>query len=105
MGLRYHRGDERPAWVGTVEVNGTTDDMSSGYSFTVKVAASLSDTAVLTKTTGITGATGGVFTCAWAVNDLDITPGEYIATCRIRRTADSFDETVTEPLTILAYPS
>lgn len=105
MALQYFRGDERPYWQGTVTVSGVADDMSSGFTFTVKIASALTETAVLTKTTGITGGTGGVFTVAWATNDLDIAPGEYVATCTARRTSDSKDWTVSERLTVKSVPA
>ncbi len=105
MALSYFRNDERPDWVATVTVNGATDDMSSGYSFSVKIATDLSSAAVLTKTTNITGAAAGVVTVAWAAGELDIAPGQYVATLTARRTSDSRDWTISEPLTIKSLPS
>lgn len=104
-GLSYYRNDERPDWQATVTVNGTADDMSTGYTFTVRVATSPTATAVLTKTTNITGATGGVVTVAWAAGELDIAPGTYIATLTARRTSDSRDWTISEQLTIRSLPA
>lgn len=103
--LDYFRGDERPYWTGTVTVSGVADDLSTGYTFTVRVATDLEATATLTKTTGITGASGGAFTVAWAAGDLDIAPGQYVATCTARRTSDSKDWTVSEPVRIKPLPS
>ncbi len=100
MTLRYSRNDELPAWQGTVTINGVAPDLSSGWTFTVRVAVSRDDAAVLTKTTGITGATGGVFTVAWAANDLDIAPGNYVAICIGKRTSDNAEFTVIESLNI-----
>ena len=99
--LTYFRGDERPAWVHTETVNGVADDYSSGFTFEVKLAtAAAPGTAVLTKTTGITGASGGVVTVTWAPNELDLTPGRYLAQLKITRTADSHELTIQKPLTI-----
>lgn len=101
--LTYFRGDERPAWVHTETVNGVADDYSSGFTFEVKLATvAAPGTAVLTKTTGITGAAAGVVTVAWAPNELDLTPGRYTAQLKITRTADNHELTVQEPLTIAA---
>lgn len=102
--LQYFRADERPAWQATVTVNGTADDMTSGYTFTAKVTSSLDGTAVLTKTTNITGATGGVVTVTWTSNELDLTPGNYVATLTAKRTSDNAEWTISEPLSILARP-
>lgn len=98
--LKYHRGDERPAWVETVTVNGTADNMSTGYTFTVQLQQG-DDTAILTKTTNITGATAGVVTVAWAAGELDLTPGTYKALLTARRTSDSLDWTIRRDLIIL----
>lgn len=103
--LTYHRADERPYWQSTVTVNGTADDMSSGYTFTAKILASLdASSASTTKTSGITGATGGVVTVAWSGSDLDLAPGNYIATLTAKRTSDNAEWTITEPVKILARP-
>ena len=100
MTLRYHRGDERPAWQATVLVNGSTDDMTSGYTFSVRVQQG-DATPVLTKTTNITGAAGGVVTVAWAENDLDIAPGRYKVLLTATRTSDSLEWTVQDTIEIL----
>lgn len=97
--LTYHRGDERPAWEATVTVNGSAPDLSSGYTFAVKLAATPDGTAVLSKTTGITGSASGVVTVAWAAGDLDITAGTYVA--QLRATSSSLDWTVEDTLVIL----
>lgn len=99
--LSYFRADERPAWVHTESVNGVADDYSSGFTFEVKLAAAVAPTtAVLTKTTGITGAADGVVTVRWAPNELDLEPGRYIAQLKITRTSDSHELTIQERLTI-----
>lgn len=104
MALRYFKADELPSWVGTVTVNGTAPDLSSGYTFRVTVSTDLDATATVTKTTGITGASGGVFTVAWATDELDIATGNYVACCTATRTSDSAQWTVSEPLVIMARP-
>jgi len=50
-------------------------DLSTGYTFTLRLVDS-DNVDVLTKTTNITGADGSVVV-AWAVGDLDLTPGTY----------------------------
>lgn len=100
MALTYHRGDELPQWVATVTVNGSTPDLSSGYTFTVTVKQG-SDAAVLTKTTNITGATAGVVTVAWADGDLDIAAGTYRVLLAATRTSDSAEWTVEDQLRIV----
>jgi hypothetical protein len=99
--LTYHRGDERPAWVPTVTLNGGTDDLSTGYTFAVKVYDG-SGTAALTKTTNITGAPAGVVTVAWAEGELDITPGPYRVILVATRTADSLEWTIEDQLQVKA---
>lgn len=105
MSLTYFEGDERPDWQATVTVNGATDDMSTGYTFSVRVATDLSASAALTKTTNITGAASGVVTVAWAAGELALTPGQYVATLTATRTSDSRNWTISEPLTIKSLPS
>jgi hypothetical protein len=100
MALVYHQGDERPAWVATVSTNGAVDDMTSGYTFSVRVQQG-SDTPVLTKSTNITGAADGVVTVAWAEDDLDIPPGAYKVLLTATRTSDSLEWTVQDTIIIL----
>lgn len=97
--LRYHRGDERPAWQATVTVNGAAPDLSSGYTYALKLASSPDGTAVLTKTTGIAGDASGVVTVTWAAGDLDLTPGTYVA--QLRATSSSLDWTISDTIVIL----
>lgn len=102
MSLSYYQNDERPDWVATVSLNGASDDMSTGYTFEVKIAASPTATAALTKTTNITGAAGGVVTVAWAASDLNIEPDIYIVQLKVTRTSDSKEWTVQDTLEIKA---
>jgi len=99
--LMYFRGDERPAWVETVTINGTADDMTTGYTFSLQVKLG-TGSAVLTKTTNITGAAAGVVTVAWAEGELDIAPGVYRAVLTATRTSDSLEWTIERNLTVQA---
>ncbi len=102
--LEYFDGDERPAWVPTVTVNGATEDMSSGFTFQVKIHTAGDPTDVkLTKTTNITGAAAGVITVAWASNELALgvtTPTTYMAQLKATRIADSAEWTIDQPILI-----
>lgn len=99
MALNYYRGDELAPWVGTVTVNGTLPDLSTGWTFTVTLAQWGQTT--VTKTTGITGAADGVFTVAWATGDLDIEPGTWRAQLTAR-SADGREFTVEDTVKIHA---
>lgn len=101
MGLSYFVNDELPQWVATVSVNGATHDYSTGWTFTVTLNQG-SSAAVLTKTTNITGSTGGVITVAWAVGDLNLDPGLYRALLVAKRTADNLEHTVKEMVEVTA---
>jgi hypothetical protein len=57
-------------------------------------------TPLLTKTTNITGATGGQITVAWAANDLALTPGTYLVQLKATRTADNLETTVEDCIII-----
>lgn len=96
--IYYFAGDDRPAWRATVMVNGTFDDLSTGFTFTVKIVKD--GTVLLTKVNGISGAAGGVVTVAWTPNELDLVPGTYVAQLNVTRTADVTDWTVVELLII-----
>lgn len=98
--ISYHQADELPAWVPTISSNGANPDFSTGWTFQVKVAASPTATAALTKTTNITGATGGAVTVAWAPNELDLEPGLYLCQLTATRSSDSAQETVEVDLEI-----
>jgi hypothetical protein len=101
MSLTYFRADERPAWQATVTVNGVADDLSTGHTFQVKAATAADpDTAVLTKSTGIAGAAGGVVTVSWAPNELDLEPGRYVVQLKVSRTSDAHEWTVRESMLI-----
>lgn len=99
MSLQYHQGDERPPWSPTITVDGTSEDYSTGYTFTVEVKKGAD--VEFTKTTGITGAVGSVVVDWATTNELStLDPGGYTAFLRVRRTSDSKDITVMTSLSI-----
>lgn len=100
MPLSYYRGDELPQWVATISHNGTAPDFSTGWTFRVVITARDAAEPLLTKTTNITGATGGAITVAWAANDLDIAPGTYLVQLKATRAADSSETTIEDRLTV-----
>ena len=101
MALTYFRGDELPAWVATVSLNGSTaTDLSSGYTFSLQVKQG-SATAALTKTSNIAGGAGSVVTVAWASQELDLPPGTYRAVLTVTRSSDSAEFTFEDRLIIL----
>lgn len=83
--LSWPRSAERPgAEFWWVDDAGELIDFSSGYTFSLKIGPR-GGTALLTKTTGITGAAGaGVeptgtpnIVVTWSAGELDLTPGVY----------------------------
>ena len=81
--LRYHTTADSPninMWL--QDDDGTLIDFSSGYTFTLKIGQP-GNTALLTKTSGITGAAGAGtepsgtpnVTIAWTAGELNITTG------------------------------
>jgi hypothetical protein len=98
--LSYYKSDERPAWQATIYVNGSTESMASGYTFSVKLATSAGASPTLTKTSGITGAAAGVVTVAWASGELNIAVGMYVAHLTATRTSDGAEWTVSELIDI-----
>ena len=101
MALSYFQRDERPAWQPTITVNGAVDDYTTGFTFTVTVVDKTGAT-VLTKTTAITGNTGGLINVDWEPDELDLDPGMYRLQLTVRRTADEHEETISEQLLIRA---
>lgn len=98
--LQYHQSDELDAWQATILASGVNPDFSSGYTFKV-VVKNAAGTTVLTKTTGITGASGGVITVAWAAGELNIAPGLYTAHLIRTRTSGTLEGTTAEDIEIL----
>lgn len=107
MSLRYHTTAELPAlemWL--LDDDGTLIDFSTGWTFSLKIGE-VGQVALLTKTTGITGAAGAGseptgtpnLTVAWAAGELAITPG--IWTWQLTATASSLDRVFAGTIQIL----
>lgn len=93
----YHRNAERPAakmWL--YDDDGALIDFSSGYTFSFKIG-NPGSTALLTKTSNITGAVGSGaeptgtpnITITWTAGELDITPSVY--SWQLKATTSSLD--------------
>lgn len=105
--LTYHKNAERPAtelwWF---DDDGSLIDFSSGYTFSLKIG-NPGSTALLTKTSSITGAAGaGVeptgtpnVTITWTAGELALTPGTY--TFQLTATTSSLDRTCAGTIQIL----
>jgi hypothetical protein len=100
MTIQYFQNDERPYWEATVTIDGVGEDMSSGYTFEVNIAATPTATPVLTKTSGIVGGAGGVVTVGWAVGDLNLAAGTYFVQLTATRTSDNKDWTIQDKIKI-----
>lgn len=106
--LSYHKNAERPVaglWI--FGDDGDLIDFSSGdWTFTLKIG-NPGQAALLTKSTGITGAAGaGVaptgtpnIAITWAAGDLNLTPGVYLWQL-VATTAPALDRVFTGPITI-----
>jgi len=105
--VKYHRGAERPTlrmWL--FDDSGALIDFSSGYSFSLKIGTP-GVAAVLTKTSGITGAAGsgtapgGVpnLVVAWAADELDIAVNTY--EWQLTATVGGLDRKFSGPFRIL----
>lgn len=100
MTLQYFQNDERPYWEATVTIDGVGEDMTSGYTFEVNIAPSVTTAPVLTKTSGIIGGPNGVVTVGWAVDDLDLDAGTYFVQLTATRTSDNKDWTIQDKIKI-----
>ena len=98
--IEYFAGDTRPSYAATIDMAGAAEDLSTGHTFELNIAASVSSIPVLTKTTGITGSAQGVVTADWAPGELAVTPGTYTAQITVTRTADNEQWTVEEAFRI-----
>lgn len=98
MALHYFRGDELGSWEGTVTINGTAPDLTSGWTFTATLSKAGETT--LTKTSGITGSTGGAFTVVWAAGELNRAQGDWRAQMTGRRVSDHAEFTVQDTVSI-----
>jgi hypothetical protein len=82
--------------------DGTLIDLSTGYTFSLKIG-NPGSAALITKTTGITGAaTDPNVTIAWATSgELNtLAPGSYALQLQATRTADSKQRFLTDQITI-----
>ena len=109
--VRYHQSAERPAlglWL--LDDDGALIDLSSGYTFSFKVGV-VGAAAILTKTTGITGAVGAGtaptgtpnVVVAWTAGELAIAPGTY--TWQLTATTSGLDRVFSGVFTVLGVIS
>lgn len=101
--IAYHRSAERPSlrlWL--QDDDGDLIDFSTGYTFTLKIGPT-GGTALLTKTTGITGAAGSSdipnVTVDWTAGELDLTPKSY--TWELTARTGSLDRVFSGPIQIM----
>jgi hypothetical protein len=99
MALVYYRGAELPdAEITWLDSSNNIIDFSSGYTFVAKLGTPGS-TALLTKSSGITGAaTAPNVLIAWTANELALTPGTY--SLDIIATTGGKDRIQSTPITI-----
>lgn len=105
-------GQELPALpLNWLDADGAAIDFSSGWTFTVKIAAQTAPTTTLvTKTSGITGAASlPNVTIDWTTSELSslTAPGKYVVRVIARRTADSKDRVFRpgDPIVLQLFPS
>ena len=88
--------------------NDNVVDFSAGWTFTAKLGAPASP-AVITKTTGITGAaTSPNVTIAWTTAELSSLPNQtatYALQVIARRTSDSKDRPFPQPISFTILPA
>lgn len=94
--LDYKQGALLPSvtieWYDAPAANGVLVPMGAGtYTFELKIARTENGAALVTKTTGITGAnTAPNVTIDWAAGDLGaLAAGEYVVTLKATRVSDS----------------
>jgi hypothetical protein len=92
MAVEYEIGEELDnldiTWL---DADGNVRNLSSGWTFEFKLGTE-GKAALLTKTTGITGAaTAPNVVIAWAVDELVVPAGSYRGQLRARRTSDNKD--------------
>lgn len=111
MSLEYTTTDELgDAGLLWLDGNGALVDFSGSTHTFVATIYDGTGTALLTKSTGITGAAGSLtttpktpnVTIAWAAGELALTPGTYPLRVVATRTADSKTRTFRADITILA---
>ncbi len=105
--VAYKKNAERPTLdIWWYDRSGTLINFASGYTFSLKVG-NVGQTALLTKTTNITGAAGAGsaptgtpnIVVAWTAGELALTPGAYAA--ELTATTSSLDRVLTFTLQIL----
>jgi hypothetical protein len=105
--LSYHKNAERPAaelWWN--DDDGTLIDFASGYTWSLKIGV-VGSTALLTKTTNITGAAGSGtepdgtpnVVITWTAGELALTAGSY--TWQLTATTSSLDRVTDGTIDIL----
>lgn len=105
--ITYYKNAEAPTlnlwWYSD---DGTLVDFSSGVSGWQLKIGQYGETAVLTKTTGITGAAGSGtdpdgtpnVVVVWSAGDLNVTPGHYVL--QLTATTTAGDRVLTAPIRI-----
>ena len=96
--IPMYTNDEHPQWPATISLNGVATDYTTGYSFTCAIV-NAAGTTLLSKTSGITGASGGQITVAFTGAELSSagvtatfgSPVEYTLFLTPRKTSDSSD--------------
>jgi hypothetical protein len=104
--IEYEIGEElddlKITWLDPLEDGSNIRDFSSGWTFEFKLGV-LDSAAVLTKTTGITGAaTAPNIIIAFAPEELVVAKNTYTGQLRARRTSDSKDLVTQFDMTIKA---
>lgn len=95
MTLTYNRGDELPAWVPTVIVNGDEAvDFTDGWTFDVTLS---SGAVVIAANPEVTPDIGFV-TVTWAPGDLNQAPGAYAVQLTMTRVLDQLQMTIEDRL-------
>ena len=92
MAVEYEIGEELdPLEITWLDADGNVRNFASGWTFEFKLGT-IGQTALLTKTTNITGAaTGPNVTINFAVDELVVVAGSYTGQLRARRTSDNKD--------------
>lgn len=105
--IKYYATAERPVlklWL--LDDDGTLVDFSSGYTFVAKIGVR-GETALLTKSSGITGAAGAGaeptgtpnVTVTWSAGELNLAAGEY--TFQLTATTSSLDRVYSDRIQII----
>lgn len=112
MSIEIHTNDEHAQWAATLIYNGSKLDYSTGYTFTCAVVNATTGATLLSKTTGITGATNGLITVAFTGAELATatvtatfanTPQTYLLYLTPRKTSDSSDGPTVEEKIVMRW--